>query len=95
MKNHHIDRIIAKVQSLWPDATVKVEKDKLGAVDITLSAMYEPPPLNLQLLMQLAEFMGTKNINDDYRFGHAGCETCDYGSSYGFTLTCRPEVKDG
>ncbi len=60
-------------------------------VDIKLSSMYESPSLNLGLLMELAEFFGTKNINDDDRFSNGGCDTCDYGSSYGFTLTVRPE----
>ena len=55
------------------------------------SAMYESPKLNFPLLMKLADFLGTKNINDGDRFANGGCETCDYGSSYGFTLIARKE----
>jgi hypothetical protein len=62
------------------------------SVSITLSDMYSSPVLNLKKLMELAEFFDTKNINDDDRFSNEGCDTCDYGSSYGFTLTVRPEV---
>jgi len=60
-------------------------------VKVEFSAMYDSPILNLIVLMNLAEFFGTKNINDDDKFSNYGCETCDYGSSYGFTLTIRPE----
>lgn len=87
--------IINFCKSLWPDLeddgiTVSIS-DREERVDITVSKMYESPHLNLDILMQLAEFLGTKNINDDDRFSNEGCETCDYGSSYGFTLTARPE----
>lgn len=70
------------------DVKVVVYRDSIG---ITLSAMYGAPSLNLPILMEFAEFFETKNINDDDRFNRSGCETCDYGSEYGFTLTVRPE----
>jgi hypothetical protein len=41
--------------------------------------------------MELAEFFDTKNINDDEKFSNGGCETCDWGSSYGFELVVRPD----
>ena len=53
--------------------------------------MYDHPTLNLKKLRALSEFFETDNINDDDRFSHRGCETCDYGSSYGFTLTIRKD----
>lgn len=105
MKQHTEKEIEEKVREIWkedffyddactmrrlqpPEVKVTVYPER---VDIKLDMMYESPRLNLQLLMELAEFFGTKNINDDDRFSYNGCETCDYGSSYGFTLTVRPE----
>lgn len=67
--------------------TVKVKKVQKGW-DIAVQRMYEPPILNLDVLMKLASFFGTIKIDDD-RFSWGGCETCDYGSSYGFDLTIR------
>lgn len=75
----------------------KVEQPKIkidigsDEIRITIQAMYDSPSITLGHLMALAEFFETKNINDDDRFSWSGCETCDYGSSYGFTLTVRPE----
>lgn len=60
-----------------------------GTVTIEISSMYDPPGLGFANMSALAEFFGTKNINDD-SFSHGGCESCDYGSKYGFTLTVRP-----
>ena len=70
---------------------IEVEVNEPELVKITISCMYEAPSPTLEVLMQLAEFFGTMNINDDDRFAFKGCETCDYGSSYGYTLTVRPE----
>lgn len=99
MKKRSEKEIIAKAHSLWRldsawgggALSVEVSKDE---VTIRVGQMYEPPPLNLGILLDLAEFFGTKNIDDD-RFSHGGCETCDYGSEYGFTLRIRPERKEG
>ena len=88
--------IIAFCKGLWPrledDGITVFISDTEERIDITVSQMYNPPHVNLDILMQLAEFLGTKNINDDERFANEGCETCDYGSSYGFTLSARPEA---
>jgi hypothetical protein len=70
-----------------------VERNKNG-VKMRVSSQYNPPDLAFEQLMRLADFFGTKAINDDDRFGIEGCETCDYGSSYGFTLTIKPEKQE-
>ena len=59
-------------------------------VRVKVYAMYDAPPLNLASLKLLAEFFETTNINDDEHFQDGGCDTCDYGSAYGFTLVIRP-----
>ncbi len=81
------------VTKLWDDGeykssfTIKVELFKDG-VDLTLSCMYEPPGLSLAKLVSLSEFFDTQSIKDE-RFSFGGCDTCDYGSDYGFTLEIR------
>ena len=103
MKQYTKEQIVNKCIEIWEiendkhysgslckdDIVILVNRDDL--VLIQFKKMYEPPVLNLAVLMALAEFFDTKNINDDDRFSNGGCDTCDYGSSYGFTLTIRNE----
>lgn len=104
MKEHTTQEITDKVQSVFdaahakhycmgwePNGCIEVEKNTPEMVRVTISCMYEAPSPTLDVLTQLAEFFGTKNINDDDNFANGGCKTCDYGSSYGYTLTVRPE----
>jgi len=76
----------------WNMVRASIDLNDPNEVRVTCGKMYEAPPLNLGMLMKYAEFFGTKNINDS-RFSHGGCETCDYGSSYGYTLIIKPEAK--
>lgn len=108
MKTKTKGQIAKKVKELWwdsffydreqtrpkvsvPELTIKIADD---CIDITLSCMYSAPGLSFKQLFALSEFFGTDNINDDERFNHKGCEACDYGSEYGFTLTVRPKEKN-
>ncbi len=98
MKDYTIEEIAAKVDEIfkqsdesWDELDIRVVKRKDGAVSISVEKMYEAPGLDFAKLSALAEFFETKNINDDDRFGGGGCETCDYGSSYGFELVVRPD----
>ena len=104
MKEHTVEEIEAKVKEIWAAdwfydeacTRPKVEQPEVkvvireGTVAITLQNMYEAPGLSFAHLKALSAFFDTDNINDDDRFGYGGCETCDYGSCYGFTLTVRP-----
>jgi len=107
MKTYSDEEILNKVVDIWNEdhkkhysmgwegeKSVNIDSNKSDEVKITFDCMYEQPNLNLDVLMNLADFFGTKNINDDNRFSIGGCETCDYGSSYGFTLTVRPEIQE-
>lgn len=98
MKSFTDERIIEKCKELWPnigawrrESSVEVVANKPGEVRIRIVDMYDPPPLNLDILLSLAEFFGTKNIDDANRIDEPGCDTCDYGSEYGFELVVRPE----
>lgn len=57
-----------------------------NGVEIKAYSMYRNPiNCNYELLKSLAELFRTTAINvDDYNMG--GCETCDWGSSYGHTF---------
>ena len=80
----------AKVNELWPGRpwTDRELDITVGptVTTITLTEMYDPPGLSFAQLMALSEFFDTKNINDADRIYENGCETCDYGSKYGWTL---------
>jgi hypothetical protein len=91
MKKHTDDTVLKKAQTIWPDAAITVRQKGEGW-EVTVSAMYEAPGLSFANLCDLAEFFETKAIHDD-RFGSEGCETCDYGSEYGFRLRISPEAK--
>lgn len=81
--------IEAKVKEIWDDAET-IHVDEHGPlVRITVEAMYESPGRSLPQLIQLSEFLGTKEIEDVDQYGYGGCESCDYGSRYGFTLEAR------
>ncbi len=96
MINRTQAEVEAKMEELWPDKkycdTKREAKKVPEGWNITASDMYEAPSLSLKQLLSLAEFFGTKSIEDE-RFSSGGCETCDYGSCYGFTLEVRHESR--
>ena len=51
-----------------------------------VSSQYDSPPFNSGVIFALCEAFETKKIDSD-QFSYRGCETCDYGSSYGYDLT--------
>lgn len=95
MTIHTEEEIVEKVKEIWKPEQYSNFKFKChidnDVIKLTLTTMYEHLPLSFKHLKALSEYFGTDNINDDDRFSESGCETCDYGSCYGFTLTIRPE----
>lgn len=99
MKKRTEQEILDKCKEIWthkyeldfhpPDFSVAIKPDAVG---LTVHAMYNPPGLGLKQLMELSRFFETENIEDE-RFSHPGCDTCDYGSDYGFTLYIKPDQK--
>lgn len=83
------EEILEKINELWPKSYTSIKRDiKIYSdhIDITLSSMYKPPGLTFKQLLELSKFFETDKIDDANHFDNPGCETCDYGSSYGFTL---------
>ena len=104
MKHYTVEEIESMVREIWKSANyydAEMTREKVHPaefavvvgeykVDITVSCMYEAPGLSFAQLKELSDFFESVHINDDARFSYGGCETCDYGSEYGFTLTVRP-----
>ena len=90
--------ILDKAQEIWDEEDSKYNKIEFGvvrerkAILLTVRRMYDAPGLSFKQLQALADFFGTQAINDEERFALEGCDTCDYGSSYGFTLKIAPEA---
>jgi hypothetical protein len=92
MKQHSEKDIAAFVRDLWhkpndfypyPEVKVHVKKD---CVDLEITSMYQAPGLSLARMNAIAKFFDAKDVNDVDQIAQQGCETCDYGSKYGFTL---------
>lgn len=56
-------------------------------VDIEVTSEYQPPGLSLPQVEALRASINCKTIHDT-SVSQSGCETCDYGSRYGYTLSC-------
>jgi hypothetical protein len=61
-------------------------------VEITIGNMYESPEINLDTLMKVGTLFGTMEVDVD-NYAYCGCDTCDYGSDYGHTLTITNVAK--
>lgn len=51
-----------------------------------VSRMYDCPPLGFKQLKALSEVFQTDNIDKYDDISSSGCETCDYGSRYGYAF---------
>lgn len=70
-----------------PDITIGMKRNGKGDECVTIECLREYGPIELTFahLKEVSEFFGTDHINVEPET-NAGCETCDYGSSYGFTM---------
>lgn len=99
MEQHTIEAIEAQLLKLFKDddgyfygngLTVTQEVNTPERIVVKVSNMYESPPFNSAVIFGLCEFFDTKHINDIDRWNNSGCETCDWGSSYGYRLEVLP-----
>ena len=79
-------------KNMWGDGHCRVEKIDRG-YEITYGFMYESPNLSFAILMKLSELFGTEEIDVD-DFAYKGCDTCDYGSSYGHEIQVYNPTKN-
>jgi hypothetical protein len=64
-----------------------------GGYELTYGCMYEAPGLGFSNLKMLSELFGTDSVDVD-NYGEGGCESCDWGSSYGNTIQIRKITKN-
>jgi hypothetical protein len=88
MIQHTSEEVEEKVNELYYSATKLKHRYEYTPDRIVLevSSMYSPPGLSFKILTELVSFFGAKEVDSD-SFSQEGCETCDYGSKYGFVLT--------
>lgn len=56
---------------------------------VEYEAMYSRPTITFAFLESLSDAFKTKYINLENGHSLSGCETCDYGSSYGVIITLK------
>lgn len=75
------------IDELLDDGKVEIRKitdrDLGDGIEITYTSMYDAPGLSFKVLKALSDYFGTTEIDVDSSIHDHGCETCDYGSSYG------------
>lgn len=73
------------------DLTVTVRQDdkEPSTIYITAHRMYEYVPLNFEIMKMISEIVLTENIDEMSRHSRPGCDTCDFGSRYEWTLVCK------
>lgn len=61
-----------------------------GSIRVEVGREYEAPELNLDMMNKIASFFGTTKVSKSGDFSSYGCETCDWGSRYGYTIVVGP-----
>lgn len=68
---------------------------KYNTIKIYNSSMYECPQVQFNELKSLSELFGSEDIHTDMDYlVEKGCETCDYGSNYGYELSIVNPTKN-
>lgn len=87
------EEILEKVRAVWPDENsswgkidVEINRTQKDIILLKLSKMYEAPGVTFLQIQALAKFFDTLNVETESEFSSGGCDTCDYGSKYGFYL---------
>lgn len=60
-----------------------------GTLVVEYEGMYNRPAITFAFLESLSETFRTKHINLENGHSMRGCDTCDYGSSYGVIITLK------
>lgn len=61
--------------------------------EIDMTQEYDRPTASMALLLLLAEHFGTHRIDID-EVSERGCESCDWGSRYGYTVQVYGATKN-
>lgn len=55
--------------------------------NITHADAYASPTFNAEALVNFCKELGTFDVHNTEDINNSGCETCDWGSEYGFALS--------
>lgn len=103
MINRSDDEIRFFLLDMFPDlrdreynrAMVRVDRSRDdGRLLVSVFTSYDDEPhpaLTFKTLAEVAAFFGTDSIDAGER-REGGCESCDYGSEYGFDLLVGPKA---
>ena len=73
----------------------KINHKELGdGFEIIFAQMYSPPTLSFDNMLEISEYFGTKEIDFNNSISTSGCETCDYGSFYGYEIEVYKATKN-
>ena len=96
MLKHTDEEIIDFVNNLYDDTYPGSKSTREFAIDIKKNTdkevlfevhqMYDCPELNFSIYKKYSEFFGTDNIDKYDDISESGCESCDYGSKYGYAI---------
>ena len=72
-----------------------ISHPKLGeGFEISFTKMYGPPHLSYAVMAEIAEMFGTKEIDFNNSIALDGCDTCGYGSRYGYEIEVYKATKN-
>lgn len=94
---HNIATIEKNILALFPgfDGSIKIKTGNRGkdkGIFITVTQMYDRPTIPggiLKFYKSMAEAIGVDDLEELDDIRSSGCETCDYGSEYGFELWAK------
>lgn len=79
------EEIVANIKKIYHGANVEISH--VGDdVYVRVTQMYDAPQHNLSMLefaKRMVEAVGMDDFCENEDINNSGCETCDYGSSYG------------
>lgn len=79
--------------SYTSDSHLQINKISNTEYEIVFGMMYDKPEINFPKLIELANIFGTNDINVN-NYDVMGCETCDWGSDYGYELQIKNVTKN-
>lgn len=106
MKSYSSSELVQLIGDIWIDVAkeipelsnfpddIEIETNKPGYVCFSVTAEYSPPAFCYFHLQKLSDLFGTQNISLGDNVDISGCETCDYGSKYGYEIVIKPNKKE-
>lgn len=68
------------------DFTICVKTNKQDHLLVEVTCMYLPPDVSYDQIAEIAKQLNFSKFEKYDEISSSGCDTCDYGSSYGYAL---------